>query len=215
MNNSLFSRFTPKEPKFFHLLTQVSEVLLTASDLLLESLQCTNQEGRRGYFQKIKEQERQGDQLSHKIFEELSTSFITPFDREDVHYLADCLDDVIDRVNSCAKRIAIYNPRVNNPKAYELGQVVKEDAVCIGNAMNDLETLRKNAVVLKARSKDLHDLENKADDIYETAIMVLFAEEKDGIELVKMKEILGELEQATDAAERVGKALKTIIVKYA
>ena len=86
---------------------------------------------------------RQGDQLSHKIFEELSTSFITPFDREDVHYLADCLDDVIDRVNSCAKRIAIYNPRVNNPKAYELGQVVKEDAVCIGNAMNELETLRK------------------------------------------------------------------------
>ena len=63
-------------------------------------------------------------------------------------------------------------------------------------------------MVLKARSKDLHDLENKADDIYETAIMELFAEEKDGIELVKMKEILGELEQATDAAERVGKALK-------
>ena len=215
MNNSLFSRFTPKEPKFFHFLTQVSEVLMTASDLLLQSLQCSNLNGRCAFFQKIKEQERLGDQLSHKIFEELSTSFITPFDREDVHNLADCLDDVIDRVNSCAKRIAIYNPKENNPKAYELGLVVKDDAVCISKAMAELENLRRNAVVLKVRGKELHDVENKADDIYEAAIMKLFAEEKNGIELVKMKEILSELEQATDAAERVGKVLKTIIVKYA
>lgn len=188
---------------------------MTASDLLLESLQCSSLNGRCTFFQKIKEQERLGDQLSHKIFEELSSSFITPFDREDVHNLADCLDDVIDRVNSCAKRIAIYNPKENNPKSYELGLVVKDDAACIGKAMNELENLRRNAVVLKMRCKELHDLENKADDIYEAAIMKLFAEEKDGIELVKMKEILSELEQATDAAERVGKVLKTIIVKYA
>jgi uncharacterized protein Yka (UPF0111/DUF47 family) len=81
--------------------------------------------------------------------------------------------------------------------------------------MKELNALRKNAVSLKARSKELHDLENKGDDIYESAIMKLFAEEKDGIEIVKVKEILSELEQATDAAENVGKVLKTIIVKYA
>ena len=78
MNNSFFSRFTPKEPKFFDLLKQVSEVLVTASDLLATALQCETRDERVEYFHRIKEQERLGDQLSHKIFEELSSSFITP-----------------------------------------------------------------------------------------------------------------------------------------
>ncbi|MFW9607067.1 MAG: DUF47 domain-containing protein, partial [Prevotella sp.] len=68
---------------------------------------------------------------------------------------------------------------------------------------------------LKLHCKTLHDLENEADDVYETAIINLFEDEKDGIELIKMKEILNELEKTTDAAEHVGKILRTIIVKYA
>jgi uncharacterized protein Yka (UPF0111/DUF47 family) len=81
--------------------------------------------------------------------------------------------------------------------------------------MGELASLRKNASKLKLHCKELHDLENKGDDIYEDAIIKLFEEEKNGIELIKMKEILNELEKATDAAEHVGKALRTIIVKYA
>lgn len=215
MNNSFFSKFGPKEPKFFDYLKQISEVLLTASDLLMESLECETREERKASFRKIKEQERKGDELSHKIFEELSSSFITPFDREDIHLLADCLDDVIDRINSCSKRIAIYNPKKNNPFEQALGEIVKKDAACIDMAMGELASLRKNASKLKEHCKELHDLENRGDDIYENAIIQLFEEEKDGIELIKMKEILNELEKATDASEHVGKALRTIIVKYA
>jgi len=215
MNNSFFSRFAPKEPKFFHLLKELSDVLLAASSLLLETLQCSTQDVRMSYYRRIKEQERTGDQLSHKIFEELSTSFITPFDREDIHMLADNIDDVIDRINSCAKRIAIYNPRENAPEGMDLGKLVRQDAACIGKAMEELETLRKNAIHLKARCKELHDIENQADDVYEMAIIRLFEKEKDGIEIIKTKDILNELEKATDAAEDVGKILKTIIVKYA
>lgn len=215
MNNSLISRLSPKEPKFFELLKQVSEVLSVASSLLLEQLMSETKEVRRDYFQKVKEQERIGDQLSHKIFEELSTSFITPFDREDIHLLADRMDDIVDLINSSSKRIAIYNPKGNNPCALELGKIVKDDATCISNAMNELASVRKNATSLKLHCTQLHDLENKADDIYEAAIIKLFEEETDGIELIKVKEILAELEKATDAAERVSKALKTIIVKYA
>src|SRR5574344_115439 len=215
MNNSFFSKFGPKEPKFFDYLKQVSEVLLSASDMLYESLKCETRDERKDFFRKIKEKERFGDELSHKIFEELSSSFITPFDREDIHLLADCLDDVIDRINSCSKRIAIYNPKKNNPYESSLGEIVKQDAICIDKAMGELASLRKNADKLKDHCKELHDLENKADDMYETAIIHLFEEETDGIELIKMKEILNELEKATDAAEHVGKALRTIIVKYA
>ena len=215
MNNSLFSRFTPKEPKFFSYLQQTSEVLVKASDLLIEMLQCEGKEKRMDFYHLIKDEERKGDKLSHEIFEELSTSFITPFDREDIHLLADSLDDVLDRINSCAKRIAIYKPKKNVASTLKLGKIVKQDADSIREAMKELESLRKNASQLKDIYKKLHDLENEGDDVYELAIIDLFENEKDGIELIKTKEILGELEKATDAAEKVGKSLKTIIVKYA
>lgn len=215
MNNSFFSRFAPKEPKFFPLLKQLSNVLLTATDILKGSLLSTTLEERKEYYQKIKEQERLGDQISHKIFEQLSISFITPFDREDIHLLADYLDDVIDNINSCAKRIAIYNPKKNTPDSEALGQIVRKDAECLCKAMDELSALRHNASKLKAHCVELHDLENQADDLYEEAIIRLFNDETDGIELIKTKEILNELEKATDAAEHVGKILRTIIVKYA
>ena len=111
MKNSFFSRFTPKEPKFFPLLKQLSEVLSASSVALVESLQHDQPTERSEYYKKIKDLEREGDRLTHLIFDELGTTFITPFDREDIHDLASCMDDVIDGINSCAKRISIYNPR--------------------------------------------------------------------------------------------------------
>lgn len=215
MNNSFFNRFTPKDPKFFSLLKAIADILCTSSDLLIESLKSESKDDRMDYFHKIKEKEREGDNLSHEIFEKLSVAFITPFDREDIHLLANCLDDVIDRINSCAKRIAIYNPRQNNTNALQLGEIVKQDVLCISKAIDALDAVRKNVIHLRACSEELHDLENKADDLYEVAIINLFEQENNGIELVKVKEILSEIEKATDAAERVGKVLRTIIVKYA
>ncbi len=215
MDNSFFSRFAPKDSKFFPVLKQLADVMSDASDLLAGSLQCSDLEERKVFYQKIKDKERLGDDISHHIFDELSDSFVTPFDREDIHTLADYLDDVIDRINSCAKRIATYNPKGISNDSIELGKIVSKDAECIGKAMDEIAAMRKNAVQLKARCKELHDLENKADDIYDMAIIRLFQEEKDGIEIVKNKDILNELEKATDAAERVGKILKTMIVKYA
>ena len=120
MKNSFFSRFTPKEPKFFPLLKQLSEVLCEASVVLIESLQHDSPTERSDYYKKIKDLEREGDRLTHLIFDELGTTFITPFDREDIHDLASCMDDVIDGINSCAKRISIYNPHPISENGKEL-----------------------------------------------------------------------------------------------
>lgn len=215
MNNSLLSRFTPKEPKFFHFLKQVSEIYVSASALLLEAIQSSTMDQRREFFRQVKTKEHEADVLSREIFDALSSSFITPFDREDIHDLADCLDDVVDYVNSCAKRIAIYNPKHSSTSELELGKIVAETAKSVDLAMGSLSQLRKNVDTLKKQIELLHTLENKADEIYEDAITQLFAEESDPIELMKTKEILYELEKTTDAAERIGKILKTIIVKYA
>lgn len=215
MNNSLLSRFTPKEPKFFDFLKQVSDIYVSVSDLLLQSLEAKGVDEHRAYFHQVKEQERAADKIGRDIFDALESSFITPFDREDIHDLADSLDDVIDLVNSCAKRLAIYNPKQLSEVALELGKVVVEDARCVSEAMDALTVMRKKADALKVCIERLHTLENQADDIYEDGLIHLFEEEKDAVELIKTKEILSELEKITDASEHIGKVLKTIVVKYA
>lgn len=136
MKNSFFSRFTPKEPKFFPLLKQLSEVLSASSVALVESLQHDQPAERSEYYKKIKDLEREGDRLTHLIFDELGTTFITPFDREDIHDLASCMDDVIDGINSCAKRISIYNPRPISESGKELSRLIQEEAIYICKAMD-------------------------------------------------------------------------------
>lgn len=215
MKNSFFSRFTPKEPKFFPLLKQLSDVLAASSAVLVESLERDQPSERADYYKKIKDWERKGDKLTHLILDELSQTFITPFDREDINSLASCMDDVIDGINSCAKRISIYNPRSIPESGKELSRLIQEEASYIGKAMDELESFRKNPAPLREYCSKLHDIENHADDVYEFFITKLFEEEKDCIELIKIKEIMHELEKTTDAAEQVGKILKNLIIKYA
>ena len=215
MVNSLLNRLTPKEPKFFPILKQMSDIITVASDLIIECLLCENHQERIEYYKKIKEQERIGDKLSHKIFDDLNTTFITPFDREDIHSLANMLDDVIDGINNCAKRLALYNPKHIPEEAVVLARLIKDSAIYTGKAIDELDILKKNATKIKEYCNELHEIENKADDVYEHFITKMFNEETDAIEVIKLKDIMYELEKTTDSAEYVGKIIKTIIVKYA
>jgi predicted phosphate transport protein (TIGR00153 family) len=215
MNNSFFSKFTPKEPKFFPILKEMADVILVASDLIIECVQDNDHEKSIEYYKKIKEQEKRGDALSARVFNELNSTFITPFDREDIHHLADKLDDVTDYINSSAKRIVLYNPKQLPASALEIAKLIKEGAISIGKAVDQLDVLKKNSKKIKEYCQELKITENKADDVYENFLIDLFENQKDGIEIIKLKEIMSELEKATDAAEIVGKIIKTIIVKYA
>ncbi|MDD7438515.1 MAG: DUF47 family protein [Bacteroidales bacterium] len=214
MDNSLLSRFTPREPKFFVYLNQMSVLFTEAAELMLEALQVSSSEGRRDFFVKIKEKEHAADMVSHTIFNALEESFITPFDREDIHALADRLDDAIDLLNSSAKRLSIYNVTKTLPSFIELGKIIVEASKIIQLVVNNLGDLHKKSTEVKEGSEQIHALENRGDEIYEAAITQLFIEETNAIELVKNKEILSHLEKVTDAADRIGKVLKTILVKY-
>ncbi|MDL2309433.1 DUF47 family protein, partial [Bacteroidales bacterium OttesenSCG-928-C03] len=167
------------------------------------------------HYKMIKEVERAGDKLSNKVFDELNTTFITPFDREDIHSLAGKLDDVTDRINGCARRIAFYKPQRMPKSMSRMALMIKECGVSISHAVEELDVLKKNAHKAKAYCKELHEIENRADDEYQSFIMELFECENDSKEIIKLKEISYELERATDEAEQVGKIIKTIIVKYA
>lgn len=215
MKNSLLNRFIPKETKFFPLLKQLSQTVTDASRLLTDSMEHDAQETWQEYYRKVKEAEREGDQMTQRIFMELGQTFITPFDREDIHDLASSIDDVADRIHSASKRIAIYNPNVIPESGKKLAVLIQQGTSLIRKAMDELETFSKSPSRLKAYCQQLHEIENRADEVYELFIMQLFNEETDCIELMKTKEIMQELEKTTDAADHVGKLLKNIIVKYA
>lgn len=214
MKNNLFDKFVPKENKFFPLLSQMAEAILCASELIIECVQSKNHAEATEYFKKIKVQERKGDELQTKVFEELNNTFITPFDREDIHALSSHLDDVIDHINSCAKRIVLYKPKALPESAKLLAMLSHESAEWLVKAVNELNTLKSEPNKIKEYCSHLHEIENKADDIYEHFLIDLFENEKDANEVIKLKDILHELEKATDTEDSVGKIIKTIIIKY-
>jgi predicted phosphate transport protein (TIGR00153 family) len=215
MTNSFFSKFMPKEPKFFALLRQMAEVSAEAAIILLDCVKNIDHETVIDYAKKIKTFEKKGDYTLIKIFEELNSTFITPFDREDIHNLANKLDDVMDFINSCAKKIVMFRPKHIPDSAYELARLIDKASDIVLIAVTHLSDIKKNAKNISQNINELHDIENSADEIYEVFLSDLFANEKDSIEIIKLKEIMQELEKATDAAEGVGKIIKTIIVKYA
>ncbi|NDW08811.1 DUF47 domain-containing protein [Dysgonomonas sp. 520] len=213
--NNFFERFKPKEDKFFPLLDQMADAIIAASNLITECVQAKSHNEAVEYFKKIKEQERLADKLQNQIFDELNNTFITPFDREDINNLSSTMDDVIDYINSCAKRIMLYSPKAMPESATQLAQLVRESALCLDKAIGELNVLKKSPQKITEYSNKLAELEHKADDVYEHFLINLFENETDAIEVIKLKDILHELERATDAAETVGKIIKTIIVKYA
>lgn len=215
MLNTFFNKFLPKEPKFFPLLRKLSDILVETTNILIECVSDNNHENSANCFKKIKEQERKADKISNKVFDELNVTFITPFDREDINALANRLDDVIDYITSCAKRIALYKPKQMPESALQLANYLKDSAEYLSKAVVELDILKKNSKNITEYCGKVHNLENLADDVYDLFVMELFENEKDGIEVIKLKEIMYELEKATDAADHVGKILKTIIVKYA
>ncbi len=214
MKNNFFSKFTPKEPKFYPLLSELADVVYRASELIIEASKAKSNAEATEHFKRVKEEERRGDRVQNKIFDELNNTFITPFDREDINTLASTMDDVTDYINSCAKRIMLYNPKHIPESTTKLAEIVRESASVVVKAVGELDILKKNSTRIAEYCSQLADLEHKADDVYEHFLIDLFENEKDAVEIIKLKDILHELERATDAAENVGKVIKTIIVKY-
>jgi predicted phosphate transport protein (TIGR00153 family) len=193
----------------------MAEVSAEAAIILLDCVKNIDYELVVDYAKKIKAYEKKGDNTLIKIFDELNSTFITPFDREDIHDLANQLDDVMDYINSVAKKIVLYRPKVIPESASELARLIDRASDIVLIAVTNLSDIRNNAKNISKIINELHDIENSADEVYEEFLTDLFANEKDSIEVIKLREIMQELEKATDAAEDVGKIIKTIIVKYA
>jgi len=213
--NTLFSVFTPKDVKFFPMLKETATILKDSASLLQDLFHIESKESIPELCAKIKAEELKGDKITGKISKALNETFITPFDREDIDALADKLDDVIDTINRSAQKVLLYLPEKLPKCAQELSCIINKGALEIQKGVNELEKLKHADNELRHCYKEIKTLEEAADVVYEHGIIKLFQEEKNTLELIKLKEIIQELEKTANKINNTGKIFKTIFVKYA
>lgn len=197
-----------KDEKFFKIFGQMTVYILEAAEILGSMLRNPGADPT-ALAARIKDLEHKGDELTHKVIDELNKTFITPIDREDIHDLSSALDDVLDLIDSTATRIVLF--RIAEPirSVPELSAVLLSQAMEIGAAVSNLQD---NDHVVE-RCIEINRLENDADRLFQSAIAALFDEVKDPIDVIKRKEIIETLETATDKAEDVANVLESIVVK--
>ena len=212
--NNILSFFAPKDAKFIPILIETSTVLTSAANYLNELFSSENPDINK-LCSLIKKEETMGDKLTGEIFKSLNDTFITPFDREDIDTLADALDDAIDAINRSAQKVLLYAPEKLPATTSQLASIIKNGAKEVEEAVKKLSDINKHHSEIRQHSKDIKSLEEKADSIYETGIIELFRGEENAIEVIKIKTIIQELERSTNRINRIGKVLKSILVKYA
>ena len=163
-------------------------------------------------IRKLEEVEHRGDEITHRIFELLATSFITPFDREDIHSLASKLDDIVDYLQISANQIILYKIKSISIEQEKLARIIFKQAEQLHQAIQLLHTL-KNASLIKDCLVTINSLENEADDLFERAIADLFENCKDPIYLIKVKGLLESMEIATDKCEDAANVIESILIK--
>ncbi len=202
-------RFVPRETKFFQMFEELASNVTTGARMLQQILSSPNNIP--AQVEKLKEIEHKGDDLTHSIMYKLNQTFITPFDREDIHRLASSLDDVLDFVNAAAQRMVIYKIQNPPPAAERLANLVVLQSEELVKAVSELE---KNKHVLE-RCVEVNRLEDEADRVTREAIGALFENQHDPITLIKIKELLEVLEMATDKAEDAANVLEAVVLKSA
>jgi predicted phosphate transport protein (TIGR00153 family) len=165
-------------------------------------------------IRKVEELEHRGDDVTHEIFSYLSSTFVTPFDREDIHALASTLDDILDYLKGAATRISLYKVEEITADEEKLAHLIYQAVAELHTAVLSLRDLR-GATNIRDSLVRIHSIENEADDLFERAIGNLFETCKDPIRLIKTKEILVSLETATDQCEDAANVIESIMVKNA
>lgn len=212
--NNIFSYFIPKDKKFFPLFESASANLVEMSVLIKRLVNTDDLKIREPLHKEIEELEHRGDAITHQIYLELSKTFITPFDREDIHTLATALDDVADYIHGSSNRILLYNVNESTEPIKKLAELVGQACVDVDKAVKELKNL-KNIRVIADSCVRINSIENQADYVFDKAIGDLFDYEDDAKVILKYKEVLNGLETATDRCEDVANVLETILVKNA
>jgi uncharacterized protein len=204
-------RLIPRETKFFDMFEEIAGNMVDGARALTELLQDYDYERMPQAVERIKQIEHRGDEMTHNILVKLNQTFITPFDREDIHRLASSLDDVLDFVYAASNRLLNYKIKQPSPSAKVLAAIVLKQAQELQQAVG---LLNKDGRLLP-HCVEVNRLENEADQVSREAIGRLFDNASDPITLIKLKELLEILEEASDRAEDAANVLETVVLKSA
>jgi len=210
--DKIFSFLVPKDRKFFPLFNKAADNMVATSELLIKLIRESDLEKRLDYIKAIKDAEHVGDDLTKELIDELNGTFITPFDREDIHELISTMDSVVDYIHTAAKRIHFYKLPAFPDEFVQIVDRIhsanKEVLFVLRNVRNahDFKNYNDSCVKIK-------NFESEVDDIYQQYLAELFESETNAIDLIKKRDILASLEKAIDKCDDVANVFSSIMVK--
>jgi predicted phosphate transport protein (TIGR00153 family) len=208
----MFFRFLPKDFDFFSLFEKQAEYAVEAASYLKELVAKGTLD--ESSLKKMHDIEHQGDEVAHAIIDQLNKTFITPFEREDIHALTKQLDDVIDMIYTIANRLRVYKIKKANKTLVEFASVIEESVRCIASAIKGLRNT-KNTKPVSESCIEINRLENVGDFMRDKAVEELFKTEKDPLMVIKLKDIYQDAETVLDICEDVAHVVGSILVKQA
>ena len=212
--NSFLKIFTPKNRVFYELFEKIAANVETMGVLLKKVIEEPDFDRRSAIINQVEDLEHANDELTHNVFTELGRNFITPFDREDIHYLATSLDDIADYVYAAAKKINFYRVNPNDTGMQKFAELIEQGVQQVRIAVTELRNMKNMRNITEALVK-INSIENQADDIFDFSIERLFDTEPDAKEVIKKREIYQVMEIVTDKCEDASNVIESIIIKYA
>jgi predicted phosphate transport protein (TIGR00153 family) len=204
----------PHDETFFSLFEESAQNLSRAASTMKKLAAAKTKAEQEKYVREISDCEHAGDSITHKTFSELNGTFVTPFDREDIHLLASSLDEIMDQIDGSARRFYLYKLKKWPPDSIRLIEIIAKSIAELQRGITLLRNLQQIEELQKV-FKTVNEYENEADTVFEEAMVGLFGKEKDPFQLIKLKEVYVGLETATDSCEDVANVLETIVIKHA
>ena len=200
----------PKDTVFFDLFESLARHAVLAAEHLRQLARQFPEIS--GPIQKIREEEHAADGLAHQALERLDRTFITPFDREDIHTLVGELDDIIDTIDALAKRFPLFHVKHMEEGFVQQADLLLEATKVVSDAVHKLRKDRKLSE-LRQELIDIHHKESLGDDNHHAAMSRLFDGSVDALEVIKWKELFDYIEEAIDGCEDVGNVIERIVLK--
>ena len=207
----MLKRFLPRQENFFKLFAQASNELLAAATEFSNMLQ--HLENQQYYVDAIAKHEKQADDVAHANFELLHKTFITPFDRYDIHHLTSRLDDVIDFINRIAQRFPFYQLSHVPSEMIQLAQLSVEACKSLDQAIHYLSSLKNSAIIFE-HCNAIDVIEGQGHQVVLVGEEKLFAEENDFKKFFKLKEIYHSIKQVINGCQDVANIIKSIVLEY-
>ncbi len=204
-------RLIPREEKFFDLFEELAEKIEEGSKLFLEMVK--RYEYSELKIARLKEIEHEADVITHRTYEKMHKTFLTPLDREDIYDLVNKMDSILDMIEAAAMRLNLYKVKTPAGAIIEQAEVLCKAIVKVKTIVHAMRNLKNTKMILDA-CVEVNTLENDGDIILRTSIAQLFENEKDVFELIKWKEIFERLEEAIDVCEDVSNIVEGIVLKH-